>query len=641
MKVAPEVSSSTCIIGRDPNNNETATAGLAPELSSNGNNAVTSLLTSESDRSTGLTPETRQQLGADLDLLSNIYEDEKNGFTVSQYQQIVKLVRSIRSEREKPLNLELGRLQSSVSILQTQNLLISKPGVTGRMSRRERKTVAINDQINQRMMRLAKERKRERGTTLRGFDIESDILDWSISVQDALISTLEILAKMLATVALLCAVSGISTYLFVFDLQGLSLADAAIEQFGEGNFTGFDLKSAEFDDIYAEERSKRIQIFGSLMVCFAWFLVNTNVATMLNIPLWTSYRYALPLGISAIAPGIYYGLGGKRTSSYMFIIFCIIAVSITVSLVADNYLHFGKTNLIDEAVKAAKERQAESRVETREEKRKKRTFLQRITKGAKAALPVLFTTAVGTFYILALFSLFDLHDSIQWKVFVSLIALGIKVTGNKGELILITKGRIAGFVGDTMLFGYEITTALMCRILQLSIPDQAAAQLFSLSSAIIEMGTRVFFYNLFLKAGMKSGKRMSKDEEKRYKSWAYRRVQDGSNDMVVEYLSSITAVIMLVWLGPIGGFKFAKPGDNISTNQILAVSFFQLAPEIILDFYCTFMEVFGGLSKLHTEYWTILGHADAPWQSTFLNALSLKVIFCVFITGLVVMTSAN
>lgn len=192
-----------------------------------------------------------------------------------------------------------------------------------------------------------------------------------------------------------------------------------------------------------------------------------------------------------------------------------------------------------------------------------------------------------------------------------------------------------------MLFGYEIATALLCRILQLSIPSQNAAQLLSLSSAIVEMGTRVFFYNLFLKAGMRAGD-MDKQQQQQYKRRGFLRVQDGSNDMVVEFVSSIVAMLILVWLAPTGAFDFS--GQAVDSKQVIAVSFFQLAPELFLDFYCTFIEVYGGLASLHTDYWTVRGskggnYTDGGSYSNFQKANVLKLFLVAIITLIVLLAS--
>ena len=206
---------------------------------------------------------------------------------------------------------------------------------------------------------------------------------------------------------------------------------------------------------------------------------------------------------------------------------------------------------------------------------------------------------------------------------------------------MINLTKPSSYIADIQLFGYEISTALLCRILQLSIPSQHAAQLLSLSSAIVEMGTRVFFYNLFLKAGMKAGD-MDKQQQQHYKRRGFMRVQDGSNDMVVEYVSSIAATLILVWLAPTGAFDFS--GQAVDSKQVLAVSFFQLAPELVLDFYCTFIEVYGGLASLHTDYWTVRGikggnYTDGESYSNFQKANVTKLFFVGVIILIVLLAS--
>ena len=78
------------------------------------------------------------------------------------------------------------------------------------------------------------------------------------------------------------------------------------------------------------------------------------------------------------------------------------------------------------------------------------------------------------------------------------------------------------------------------RILQLSLPDENAAMLIGLASAVIEVGTRIFFYTMFLKAGMKN-LRMTAEEKWKYAKLGKMRVQDASNDMVVEASAAMRA----------------------------------------------------------------------------------------------------
>jgi hypothetical protein len=115
--------------------------------------------------------------------------------------------------------------------------------------------------------------------------------------------------------------------------------------------------------------------------------------------------------------------------------------------------------------------------------------------------------------------------------------------------------------------------------------------------------------------------------------------------VVVEYVSSIVATLLLVVLSSSGAFDFSVEA-KIEMQQVFAVSFFQLAPEIILDFYCTFIENYGGLSRLHKKYWTIRAEEKgAMWSdgensySNFQKGNILKILITVFGTLVVLLAS--
>jgi len=67
--------------------------------------------------------------------------------------------------------------------------------------------------------------------------------------------------------------------------------------------------------------------------------------------------------------------------------------------------------------------------------------------------------------------------------------------------------------------------------LQLSIPDPEVAKLMSLFSAIVEVSVRLYFFNAFLKAGLKNQGNMTAEETEAYYKRGQLRVQDGNNDM--------------------------------------------------------------------------------------------------------------
>ena len=53
------------------------------------------------------------------------------------------------------------------------------------------------------------------------------------------------------------------------------------------------------------------------------------------------------------------------------------------------------------------------------------------------ALPIFFIYTVLVGYVFVVFAAFNMFDSISWKVFISLLAQGIKVLGNKAMLKLM------------------------------------------------------------------------------------------------------------------------------------------------------------------------------------------------------------
>lgn len=162
------------------------------------------------------------------------------------------------------------------------------------------------------------------------------------------------------------------------------------------------------------------------------------------------------------------------------------------------------------------------------------------------------------------------------------------LSGNKVLLKLVRGNRAC--ITDSFLFIYEFTTALMLRILTMTIPDERTAQLVGLIGAVGEVCVRIFFFNLFFKTGIRRNKRgMSNEETYSYALWGKLRVQDGINDMAVEYISSITSALLLIHLSPLDAFSFAT-SDKIDESAVLTICLYQIVPEIFLDLYVTFME---------------------------------------------------
>ena len=102
---------------------------------------------------------------------------------------------------------------------------------------------------------------------------------------------------------------------------------------------------------------------------------------------------------------------------------------------------------------------------------------------------------------------------------------------------------------------------------------------------------------------------MDQEAMQGYAAWGKRRAQDGTNDMLVEYLSSIISAMFLIMLTLLDAFSLATTAET-SQRTVLVITAYQIVPELFLDFYVAFMENFCGLSKLHENYWDLRAGGD-------------------------------
>ena len=144
---------------------------------------------------------------------------------------------------------------------------------------------------------------------------------------------------------------------------------------------------------------------------------------------------------------------------------------------------------------------------------------------------------------------------------------------------------------------------------------------------------------------MNSGK-WGVEERKAFTTRGRIRVMDGANDMVVEYVGSAVAAMILAKLGKFGVFSFASEA-SISTTTVLTLCMYQLIPEIFADCFCTFMEVSNGASQLHREQWSWTEGAE-PNSPSFLlkkgnrvKALGCEMCSTVFLTAVCLCLGIN
>jgi len=270
---------------------------------------------------------------------------------------------------------------------------------------------------------------------------------------------------------------------------------------------------------------------------------------------------------------------------------------------------------------------------------KKTSQLDKLKVSFLLALPTLFVAFTIFVLTLGVFELFRQKESNAWKSSVALLALGLKVAGNKVLLMLLGSSEHS-WVADMNMFMYEYVTSLSCRVMQLSIPDEQTARYVSLAGLAAEIGVRVFYFNLFTRTGLRMISRgeWGEEQRKRFKRQGMMRVVDGGNDMIIEYLGALTAAAILVLLSDTGAFQLASD-EAVSVSAVVGLCTYQLVPELFLDFYCTYMEVLNGLAGLHTQYWSWTHGAVKNARHSALRlgerqkAVLVKCLATFFITG--------
>ena len=156
---------------------------------------------------------------------------------------------------------------------------------------------------------------------------------------------------------------------------------------------------------------------------------------------------------------------------------------------------------------------------------------------------------------------------------------------------------------------------------------------------------RIVFFNRFTLVAMRTNPKDMTDEQRfKFAQRGRLRVVDGTNDMVVEYLSSLTAAMFILYLAPTGAFSFAT-SEAIETAAVMKLLMYQLVPELFLDFYVTFIEVQGGLLTLHELYWDPRTGGDPNskyranrWGDLF-KSLSVKLAITIVLTCFVLMAT--
>ncbi|GMI58565.1 hypothetical protein TeGR_g11701 [Tetraparma gracilis] len=494
--------------------------------------------------------------------------------------------------------------------MKTERRLLEKRAVVGVGDDRE----VLEGVVDAAELDDKRRRKRELGVDVDNW------MDWTVGVWRSLVLTSLCMSKMLGITALLATV-GFANVMMTEKIVGGGPRELNITETGDtGLADGTSLEQGNGDVALA----LMVMSFGGALGTY-W-----TVQLFLGIRQMRSYL-VLPFVPVATLAGVafYYEYGGDHIDGRLLGVL----VTITAALLggAMGFTIFNERNHLENnpfLLWRASQR-ARHTLEHGDEL-KGDTTKEKVKGAAVLVIPNLVMYGAILLLVIGIFGLFQVYDGVWWKVFVTGLALAIKIVGNK--ILIGLLGDLKMYISDGQLYGYEYSTATIVRVLQLSFPDEQTAMLIGLASAVVEVGTRIFFYMLFLKAGL-ANPRMTADEKIKYAKRGKHRVQDASNDMVVEYMSSIMAGLFMVYLSPTGAFTFVS-ASSISSNTIIKLCVLQIIPELFLDFYVTFMEIFGGLKEMHVSYWNLSTGADESSKkwSDRIGDVPKATVFKIFIT---------
>jgi hypothetical protein len=209
---------------------------------------------------------------------------------------------------------------------------------------------------------------------------------------------------------------------------------------------------------------------------------------------------------------------------------------------------------------------------------------------------------IAYIYVLGIFRAFKAARSTPGGAeAVALFCLLTKVTGNKLQLNLLARSKTPLFFMDSMVFGYELATALLVRVMLLSIPDKNTAVLLSLFNAATELMTRAWFFVGYISKGPKQRAGLGVAGDQKFRRRGLARVVDGNNNMVVEYVTMALASAIVVLLSETGAFDVPTAGVVVyaALARVLGV---QVFTEMAIDTFATALEAKGGMVPLHTDY---------------------------------------
>jgi hypothetical protein len=252
------------------------------------------------------------------------------------------------------------------------------------------------------------------------------------------------------------------------------------------------------------------------------------------------------------------------------------------------------------------------------EKQKKSSWWRDLIRIVKIALPQLVIFIIGFVYILGMFRLGDAAKAVAGgPEVVLLFALLVKIGGNKLQLLMFKNHPKASlWLFNVSVFGYEYVTALLVRMMLLSLPSQSTAIYLTLLNAAAELMTRSWFFVGYISTGGKQLAGLGVDNSAFHRAYVRRgqlRVIDGYNAAIVEYMTMLGAAAAVGILS--GSEAFNLPTDeNVALDRLGRMLGVQIAVELVVDAFVFALEAKGGLVPLQLQYWKSLSLGEVCIQ---------------------------
>ena len=359
------------------------------------------------------------------------------------------------------------RVASAETRLQIKEPLVEERA-EGRERAKTRKGAALDMHINESLVKLADKLEIEGKIRSAGYDVNQEILDFTVPLSTSLMTTTKVIAEMLFVSLFYSVAAAAAVYCVTLVTKGIEVSDSADMQWGVGNHTATDYERDDFNDIFFIERDRSVKIFLIILACTSVWIGQTFVGLFQGIkkPLVFAMVILTAYSVVAAIPLLCYTFGVEYIDSTVIIVIFCVGGGFGTGLVADGiskYYIFDTSWVAADAARTRSEGTSEGPAATPSSRahRGKVAFI--------VSLPITFILVVIAIYSLGILRIYNASDSSTAKATVAVLGLLIKVTGNKGLLVILNLGDLPSWMQDITMFQYEYATALLCRIMQVRI----------------------------------------------------------------------------------------------------------------------------------------------------------------------------